>query len=295
MLSRGAAWGGRVREVEGAVRGEAGAAVVQAVPALDQQHLVPCHRGRVVPALRGVMRQMVDLADPVGEQLVGRDQVFRPHGRGVGECQGRALDGPPDRAPDVDLDDPGAGRGKPRGLGLAEEIPDPLRAALFGVVDVHPARRAAQAVPVLSTCAAVRAPGRVEDDDAARPDRGAQQRLDLRVVDLLERVVVVQVFGALSWRRSSNPSWSSESASACGRRSWILTTWRSVSKNTRGAAPVSAELWNTGFSSERVMKVSAARTSAEVRRRGRRAFEDSLAHGSSSSIGWPTCGQSLAA
>ena len=34
----------------------------------------------------------------------------------------------------------------------------------------------------------------------------------------------------------------------------------------RGAPPVNAELWNTGLVADGVMKVSAARTSAEVRR-----------------------------
>ena len=46
--------------------------------------------------------------------------------------------------------------------------------------------------------------------------------------------------------------------------SWIATVWRSVSKNTRGAPPVTAELWNTGLVSGGVMKVSAASTAAEV-------------------------------
>jgi len=80
-----------------------------------------------------------------------------------------------------------------RGLGLAEQILDPLRAALGGVVDVHPARRTARPVPILGARASVGAPGGVEDDDAARPGHGAQQRLDLRVVGALHRVVVVQV------------------------------------------------------------------------------------------------------
>ena len=45
----------------------------------------------------------------------------------------------------------------------------------------------------------------------------------------------------------------------------IGTVWRSVSKNTRGAPPVYAALWNTGLVAERVMKVSAALTSADFR------------------------------
>ena len=46
--------------------------------------------------------------------------------------------------------------------------------------------------------------------------------------------------------------------------SWIATVWRSVSKNTRGAPPVTAELSNTGLVSWGVMNVSAASTAAEV-------------------------------
>ena len=66
----------------------------------------------------------------------------------------------------------------------------------------------------------------------------------------------------------------------------ISTAWRSVSKNTRGAPPVYAELWNTGFVSERVMKVSAARTPA--RRSGGgggSGIKDGLVHGLASSVG----------
>ena len=46
--------------------------------------------------------------------------------------------------------------------------------------------------------------------------------------------------------------------------SWIATVWRSVSKNTRGAPPVIAELSNTGFVACGVMKVSGALTAAKV-------------------------------
>ena len=193
MLSRGGGALGRVRQLEGAVRGEAGAAVGEAVVALDQQHLVRRHEGRVVPALPRVMGEVIDLADPVREHLVGRDQVLGPHARGVGQRERRALDRAADRSPDVDLDDAGAGCGKAAGLGLAEQILHPLRAALLGVVDVHAACRAAQPVAVPGAGAGVGAPGGIEHDDAAGTGQRAQQRLDLRVVHALDRVIVVQV------------------------------------------------------------------------------------------------------
>ncbi len=267
MLSRGGApsgVSGRSKAPCGVKRARPS---VEAVVALDQQHLVRRHEGRVVPALPRVVREVVDLADPVREHLVGRDQVLGPHARGVGERQRRALHGAADRPPDVDLDDPGAGCGKAPGLGLAEQIPDPLRAALLGVVDVHPARRAAQPVAVPGAAAGVGAPGGIEHDDAAGAGHRAQQRLDLRVVDAArsrrhrtDRRRRSRGAAARSLRDRAT------SASASGRMSWIRTAWRSVSNSTRGAPPVNAELWNTGLVSDGVMKVSAARTSAEVRR-----------------------------
>ena len=73
----------------------------------------------------------------------------------------------------------------------------------------------------------------------------------------------------------------------------ISTLWRSVSKNTRGAPPVYAALWNTGLVSERVMKVSAALTSAELRSAaaGRSGIKDSLSHGVPPVSVWPTYGR----
>jgi hypothetical protein len=56
--------GRRFRQLEGAVRREAGA-VPKAVPALDQQDLVALHLRRAVPALLGIVGEVVDLADPV--------------------------------------------------------------------------------------------------------------------------------------------------------------------------------------------------------------------------------------
>ena len=80
---------------------------------------------------------------------------------------------------------------------------------------------------------------------------------------MLDRVVVVEVKdrgrrgGAartLRGRARARPRAAAHRGSA--------TSWRSVSKNTRGSPPVIAELWNTGFVADGVMKVSSARTSA---------------------------------
>jgi len=57
------------------VRRKPGAAVVEAVPTLYQQHFVAFHRGRPVPALVRRMRELIDFAGAVREDLIDRDQL----------------------------------------------------------------------------------------------------------------------------------------------------------------------------------------------------------------------------
>src|SRR3546814_20596908 len=70
--------GGGVGLLEGAVRREARAAVVEAAPAPDQPPLVGGHPRRVVPALPRVVGAEVALAVTDGEPLVGNYQVLPP-------------------------------------------------------------------------------------------------------------------------------------------------------------------------------------------------------------------------
>src|SRR5580704_7485749 len=108
----------------------------------------PLHLRRVVPALPGIVGEVVDLADPVRKDLVAGDQVLGPDTGGVGEHERRAFNRPADRPPDVGLEDAGAGLREAFRLGLAEEVAHALRPALQRVVDMDPARRAAQPVAV---------------------------------------------------------------------------------------------------------------------------------------------------
>jgi hypothetical protein len=73
----------------------------------------------------------------------------------------------------------------------------------------------------------------------------------------------------------------------------IKTVWRSVSKNTLGAPPVYAALWNTGLVWDRVMKVSAALTSAEVRSASVAGASSRTAWVTACLLGsvWPTYGR----
>ncbi len=139
------------------------------------------------------MRQVVDFPDPVREDLVGRDQVFRRHGGRIGERQRRSFHRPADRAPDIDLDNPGAGSGQTGHLLLAEHVLRALRSALGGIVDMQPARRTAPAVRVLRPGTVVGAPRDVEDDDLGGAEPAPQECLDLRVIRLLYRLVVVKI------------------------------------------------------------------------------------------------------
>src|SRR6202023_1622587 len=105
----------------------------------------PLHLRRVVPALPGIVGEVVDLADPVRKDLVAGDQVLGPDTGGVGEHERRAFNRPADRPPDVGLEDAGAGLREAFRLGLAEEVAHALRPALQRVVDMDPARPAAPA------------------------------------------------------------------------------------------------------------------------------------------------------
>jgi hypothetical protein len=140
-----------------------------------------------------VVGEVIDLADAVGEHLVGGDEILGAHAGGVGQRQRRTLDRPADRPPDVHLNDAGAARGELRRLGGPQHVSGPARAAQRGVIDVHTASRAARAVAVGRAGTSVRASRGIEDDHFAGAQFAFHQALDFPVVVAFHGDVVVEV------------------------------------------------------------------------------------------------------
>ena len=108
--------------LDGAVRREARATIVDVVPTFDQEHFVGRHLRCVIPSLRGRVSDVVDFTDAIGENLICGDEIVLGHARRVGESKRRALDGPTDRTPYVYLDDPGTGGGETFGFRGAKNV-----------------------------------------------------------------------------------------------------------------------------------------------------------------------------
>ena len=247
-----------LRWVESGMRRKTRAAVVEAVPTLDQEYLVGSHPRRIVPALRGVMRQVVNFTNPVGEYLVSGDQIVLLHRGCIGQCKWRAFHRAADRTPDVYLDDPGADCSKTGHFVLAENILRALRSAFDGVVDMKPARRTTQAVRVLRPSRAIRTPRDVEDNDLAGAESVAQERHDLRLIHLLNGVVGVKILNRGRMAQQFESFSINGQSSTISRISEMATVWASGSKKNFISPPVSAALWNTGLISWRWMKFKDA-------------------------------------
>ena len=97
-----------IRQIKGAVGGEPGPAIVNAVPALDQQHFIPPHFRHPVPFLCRAMGQAVDFTDPVLLYPSRGQQISRFDAGRVRQGQERTLDGPLYGPPDIDLHDAAA-------------------------------------------------------------------------------------------------------------------------------------------------------------------------------------------
>ena len=170
-----------------------GPPVVQAVPALDQQHFLPLHARYPVPALLRAVGQLVNLADTVREDLVGGDQVLRLDAFRACHGQRRALHGAGDRAPDIDLHDSPAGTENAIRFLLAQDVAGADGAGRDRVVDVYPVRRTAQTITVGGTGLRIGAACAIEYHNAIRADRLLQQHLDLPLVDFIDHLVIVKV------------------------------------------------------------------------------------------------------
>src|SRR5580692_6808846 len=95
--------GRAVRIFERGVCGEARAAVVLGVVALQQDCFVTLHPREVVPAMPGVVEEAESFADAIAIDEIGRHAILEVQAASVAECQRRTFDRAANRAPDVDL------------------------------------------------------------------------------------------------------------------------------------------------------------------------------------------------
>ncbi|MBL9035394.1 MAG: XRE family transcriptional regulator [Rhodospirillaceae bacterium] len=187
-LAPGRARHGR-RVVEGGVRGEAGAAVLRRIVALDQQRLVRPQRGEIEPAMRRVVGDAVDLAGAVGIDKIGGDEIRWLCAARIGEGERRVGHGAGDRAPDID--DGEAPAERVRRIRRRQQVADALRAGFLGVVVVGDIdRRARLGAAVVVADAADRV---VEDQHLARAGGRRDQRRHLAVIEGLARSRVVEI------------------------------------------------------------------------------------------------------
>src|SRR5260221_4920466 len=98
--------GRAARIFERSVRGEARAAVVLRVVALQQDRLVRRHPRKVVPAMLRVVEEAEDFADALAIDEIDRHNIFRVQAASAAERQRRAFNWAANRPPDVDFGEP---------------------------------------------------------------------------------------------------------------------------------------------------------------------------------------------
>ncbi len=190
ILSRGAASGALRRILEGGMRGEARAAVLFRVVALEQDHLVLFQPREIEPSMVRVVEEAIGLADLVAIDEIRGHEVFGFDRSRVAQSQRRRFHRSPDRTPYVDL---GEVMLQPRfRLGGRQMVTHAAWSRFRGVVVVD-----RLAVLARIFFAALRqykiANLMVEDDDLFRSGHSLQHLLDLRVIDPLHFILIVKI------------------------------------------------------------------------------------------------------
>ena len=147
------------------------------------------HIGVVVPAVPGVVGEVVGLAHPVGMPPLGGDQVLGRDAAGVAQGQGRPHHRGEHAAPDLDHREASP---QQRFRLVRQQVPHPLRSGPLGVVVVDPPDRTPDSLFLLGLLAPG-TQGVVEDQHPRGPGGLPDQRLHLGIVHGAQLVLVVEV------------------------------------------------------------------------------------------------------
>src|SRR5215510_13880608 len=102
MLSRGRTSAGAEGDCERGVRQKAGPAIESRVVALEQQHLVRAHVGRVEPTVALPMGDAIIFAGAVRIDDVSRNEVVWAHAGGIANGERVVAQRPADCSPNID-------------------------------------------------------------------------------------------------------------------------------------------------------------------------------------------------